>query len=121
MAVGSTMADNEKGTIEDVAASPNDPLFIVHHAMLDCILDEWLARNPDIEYPDSPLIRAGHRRDDFVTGFIPLYTNNDMFVRTEEFGYFCNLTNLSGSAGVAYSALTWPVLIAVVVFVTALL
>ena len=80
-----------RGQIEDVAASPNDPLFIFHHAMIDCLLDEWLRRHSDAEYPVDPLVTQGHRRDDFVGAFFPLYTNGDMFKRTEEFGYFCRI------------------------------
>ena len=84
-----------RGTIEDVAASPNDPLFIIHHTMIDCMLDEWLKRHPDAEYPIDPLVRDGHRRDDYVRSFFPLYTNADMFQRTKEFGYSCRLSNIT--------------------------
>ena len=35
---------DEKGVIADVAASTNDPVFINHHAMVDCIPEEWLQR-----------------------------------------------------------------------------
>ena len=38
-------------TFEDVAASPNDPVFILHHNMLDCVLIEWLRRHPGTSYP----------------------------------------------------------------------
>lgn len=84
-----------KGTIEDVAASPNDPLFIVHHTMIDCVLEEWLKLHVDAEYPTSPMVRDGHRRDDYIRGFFPLYTNVELFERTEEFGYSCNLASLT--------------------------
>ena len=99
-----------KGTIEDVAASPNDPLFIVHHTMIDCILDEWLERHDDAEYPDDPLVRDGHKVDDFVRGFFPLFRNREMFKMADSFGYSCNLA-VESSAPPALPVLTWPLLV----------
>ncbi len=78
------------GTIEDVAASPNDPMFILHHNMIDCIFIEWMRRFPNAEYPRN-VTTAGHARDGFIIPFFPLYTNNDLFVSAEELGYSCNL------------------------------
>lgn len=69
MASNSTLPARMKGQIEDVAASPNDPLFIFHHAMMDCIFDEWLRCHSDAEYPVDPLVTQGHRQDDFVGAF----------------------------------------------------
>ena len=37
---------NRTGVMGDVASSPNDPIFLNHHAMVDCILEEWLQQNP---------------------------------------------------------------------------
>ena len=99
--VTTNLTDNMKGTIEDVAASPNDPLFIVHHTMIDCILDEWLKRYPDATYPTSPLVRDGHRPGDYVRSFFPLYTNIELFKRTEEFGYSCSISNITVSSSLA--------------------
>ena len=28
------------GNMADAGASPNDPFFIIHHTMIDCIFDE---------------------------------------------------------------------------------
>ncbi len=90
-----SLPDNKKGQIEDVLASPNDPLFILHHAMVDCILAEWMRLHPEAEYPVAPeVIRDGHRRDDFSRGFFPVYTNGDMFFQAEKFGYTCELENI---------------------------
>ena len=51
------------GHMLDPVASPNDPFFIIHHTMIDCVFDEWLQRHPDQEYPDVPLTFStrGHR------------------------------------------------------------
>ena len=45
---------NMTGVMGDVSASPNDPIFINHHTMVDCILEEWLQSHPDRVYPDVP-------------------------------------------------------------------
>ena len=84
-----------QGNILDVASSPNDPLFILHHTMVDCVFDEWLRRHPDGEYPDSPDVPQGHLRDGYMVPFFPIFTNNDMFKPAEEFGYSCRLPELA--------------------------
>ena len=56
MASNLTLSARMRGQIEDVAASPNDPLFIFHHAMMDCLFEEWLQRHSDAEYPVDPLV-----------------------------------------------------------------
>ena len=77
-----------------VPASANDPIFINHHTMVDCILEEWLQRNNRIAtYPDPTdrsIINMGHRRDDYIVPFIPLYTHEMMFKTADNFGYSCN-------------------------------
>lgn len=78
------------GTIEDVTASPNDPMFILHHTMLDCILIEWMRRNPIAGYPPG-VTTTGHARDGFIIPFFPLFTHNDLFVSPEDLGYTCEL------------------------------
>ena len=84
------------GQMFDMGASPNDPVFIVHHAMVDCVFDEWLRRYPDEEYPDVPLTIStqGHQAQSYMVPIFPLYTNADMFKPANNFGYFCSLPNL---------------------------
>lgn len=101
-----------KGHIEDVAASPNDPLFIVHHTAIDCVLEEWLSDHPNTKYPVAPQVRDGHRRDDYSRGFFPLYTNGELFTSTKDFGYSCQLGDVP--AGVA-SLISSPLLMLVTV------
>ena len=104
------------GNMADTGASPNDPFFIIHHTMIDCVFDEWLKRHPDEAYPDVPLTLStrGHQPHSFMVPFFPLYTNNDMFKLAHNFGYFCNLPNISEDVGSAGSSpkiylplLTW--------------
>ena len=83
--------------MDDVVSSPNDPLFMPHHVMVDCMFDEWLERHPDAKYPnDIPVTvpTIGHQPDDFMVPFFPLSTNIDMFTRSRNFGYFCDLPNI---------------------------
>ena len=75
--------------VDDVAASPNDPLFISHHAMVDCILEEWLQRNPNGRYPDVPEEIKGHQREGYIVPLFPLYKHSDMFMTADNFGYTC--------------------------------
>ena len=89
----------EQGVMSCVAASPNDPIFINHHANIDCILEKWLQENKDdLTYPSSDEIRQGHRATDYIVPFIPLYTHRDMFSTSDNFGYVC-----STSANRAYT------------------
>ena len=84
-----------KGTFEDVAASPNEPMFILHHLMIDCMFEEWMQLHPDGEYPSSSPQNPGHERDDFMVPFLPLYRQGDMFRSGSAFGISCNLPNLA--------------------------
>ena len=95
--IGSGVPSDMLGNMVDVAA-PNDPFFIVHHTMIDCIFDEWLKHHPDEEYPDVPLTPStrGHLPHSYMIPFFPLYTNADMFKPAAgNFGYFCNLSNIT--------------------------
>ena len=71
-----------------IAASPNDPVFINHHANIDCILEKWLQENKDaLLYLQSDAIRG---RGDYIVPFMPLHTHNDMFKTADNFGYRCS-------------------------------
>ena len=43
----------QQGVMSDTAASPNYPLFLNHHSMVDCTLEEWIQRHLGAEYPDD--------------------------------------------------------------------
>jgi hypothetical protein len=94
-----------QGNLYDIAGAPNDPVFFVQHLMLDCIFQEWMRRHPGSGYPVHPLIRDGHRIDDYLRTFFPLITNRDVFVNPEEFGYYCHLPNVGVQSAVAPSPL----------------
>ena len=78
----------EQGVMSCVAASPNDPIFINHHAKIDFILEEWLEKNKGmLSYPQTDDTREGHRRNDYIVPIIPLFTHEDMFKTADNFGY----------------------------------
>ena len=88
----SNLDDNKAGVMADVAASPNDPIFINHHTMIDCILEEWLQGHPDADYPSNiPSKLKGHQKDGYIVPFYPLFKHKGMFKTANNFGYSCNL------------------------------
>ena len=88
----SNLEDDEKGVMADIAASPNDPIFINHHTMIDCILEEWLRGHPDADYPPNIMSTLkGHQKDGYIVPFFPLFKHKDMFKTADNFGYSCNL------------------------------
>ena len=100
---------SEAGVMSCVAASPNDPVFINHHANVDCILEQWLTKNNfSLLYPHSREIREGHRANDYIVPFMPLYTHEQMFQTADNFGYRCSTV-----ASQAYVALIISMLLAV--------
>ncbi|XP_066563648.1 tyrosinase [Amia ocellicauda] len=65
------------GTMSSVPISANDPLFMVHHAFIDMILEEWLQGHPGAEYPRDERIPLAQRADSYMTPFFPLRRNDD--------------------------------------------
>ena len=85
---------DQQGVMSCVAASPNDPIFINHHAKIDFILEEWLEENKgSLSYPQAGNIREGHRGTDNIVPFIPLFTHEDMFKTADNFGYKYSATD----------------------------
>jgi tyrosinase len=79
---------SDQGVMSCIVASPNDPIFINHHGKIDFMLEEWLMQNKDnLVYPQDNRIRQGHRGNDYIVPFIPLYTHEDMFKPADNFGY----------------------------------
>ena len=75
----------------DVAASANDPIFLNHHAMVDCIFETWLQKNPNVNYPTADEIPKGHQKQDYIVPFFPLYRHEDMLLTADNFGYHCEI------------------------------
>ena len=99
----------------DVAASANDPIFINHHTMIDCILEIWLQRNiRNVDYPKAQTIGMGHRQNDYIVPFIPLYTHEMMYNLADEFGYMCD----ADSAKTTTALVLYVLLLAVISTIT---
>jgi hypothetical protein len=96
---GLSLAPNQTGHMADFGGTSNDPFFIVHHTMVDCILLEWLILHPDAEYPTAQDIRTGHGSDDYPVPFFPRYTNAELFGLSNKFGYSCRLAEIPEAAG----------------------
>ena len=93
--VNETLSFDLRGAFNVVAGSPNDLLFFPHHLKVDCVLEEYFKRHRNTEYPVHPQIRDGHRANDYIRTFFPLYTNQKLFTKnTEKFGYYCSLPNV---------------------------
>uniref|UniRef100_A0A8C7YGX1 Tyrosinase n=1 Tax=Oryzias sinensis TaxID=183150 RepID=A0A8C7YGX1_9TELE len=76
------------GSMSSVQGSANDPIFLLHHAFVDSIYEQWLRRhNPDpSQYPqaNAPI---GHNGDYYMAPFIPLHQNKEYFISSKDLGY----------------------------------
>ena len=76
------------GAMEDVPSASNDPIFPLHHSFVDRIYEKWLRKfKKDAsvlsEY-DAPI---GHNKNDVIVPMFPVYTHQEMFRKSLEFGY----------------------------------
>ena len=78
-----------EGAMADIRASPNDPVFINHHAMIDLIFEMWLQDHPGASYEGPPTNSKfpGHAAGDCAVPFIPVYTHSQIFKLAGNFGY----------------------------------
>ncbi|KAG8137016.1 hypothetical protein E2320_005557, partial [Naja naja] len=74
--------------MSQVQGSANDPIFILHHAFVDSIYEQWLRRHKPLlqAYPEANA-PIGHNRGYFMVPFIPLYRNGEFFISSKELGY----------------------------------
>ena len=78
-----------------IPLAANDPVFINHHTMIDCLFEQWLMNHTNREnmYPASLDAKfAGHAANDCIVPFIPLYTHEEVFLKSaDDYGYRCDL------------------------------
>ncbi|MEE6473035.1 hypothetical protein FKM82_009823 [Ascaphus truei] len=76
------------GSMSQVQGSANDPVFVLHHAFVDSIFEQWLRRHQPLltVYPESSA-PIGHNRGYNMVPFIPLYTNGEFFNPSRDLGY----------------------------------
>ncbi|XP_001512017.2 tyrosinase [Ornithorhynchus anatinus] len=76
------------GSMSQVQGSANDPIFILHHAFVDSIFEQWLRRHGPLQevYPaaNAPI---GHNRESYMVPFIPVYRNGEFFIPSRDLGY----------------------------------
>ncbi|XP_068187956.1 tyrosinase-like [Antennarius striatus] len=76
------------GSMSSVQGSANDPIFLLHHAFVDSIYEEWLRRHapPSSQYPESNA-PIGHNGDYHMVPFLPLHRNREFFISSKDLGY----------------------------------
>ncbi|XP_020778725.1 tyrosinase-like [Boleophthalmus pectinirostris] len=76
------------GSMSSVQGSANDPIFLLHHAFVDCIYEEWMRRHrPALsQYPESNA-PIGHNGGYFMAPFLPLHRNREFFISSKDLGY----------------------------------
>ena len=101
---------NPEGTMIHIAASHNDPVFINHHTMIDCIFDQWLELYPDSPYvgPKGERRFAGHGLDDCVVPFYPPKTHRQMYKIGLDLGFECDLPKFVVPTPSSISSTTVP-------------
>ena len=71
-----------------VPASANDPIFFLHHAFVDRIYEKWLRKfkkeSSVLSQFNAPL---GHNKKDVIVPLFPVYTHEEMFRKSSDFGY----------------------------------
>ena len=77
------------GHLSFVPSAINDPVFNVHHANVDRILESWLKRFTDVIPPYVPVMggHPGHNRGDFLVPLFPLMTALEHYKVAEDLGY----------------------------------
>ena len=72
----------------EVPAVTNDPIFLLQHAFVDLIYEKWLRKfNKDADVLSAYNAPIGHNRDDVIVPLLPVYTHQQMFKKSFEFGY----------------------------------
>uniref|UniRef100_A0A667XQP1 Tyrosinase n=1 Tax=Myripristis murdjan TaxID=586833 RepID=A0A667XQP1_9TELE len=76
------------GSMSSVQGSANDPIFLLHHAFVDSIYEQWLRRHrPSLsQYPQSNA-PVGHNSEYHMVPFLPLHRNREYFISSKDLGY----------------------------------
>uniref|UniRef100_W5KN36 Tyrosinase n=1 Tax=Astyanax mexicanus TaxID=7994 RepID=W5KN36_ASTMX len=76
------------GSMTSVQGSANDPVFLLHHAFVDSIYEQWLRRHqPERSHYPTANAPIGHNSEYYMAPFLPLYRNGDYFLSSKDMGY----------------------------------
>jgi len=75
------------GTMSIIEATANDPLFFLHHCMIDSLMERWLRKHLPT-YEDYPEANApiGHNTGYHMVPFMPIYRNIE-YLLSKNLGY----------------------------------
>ena len=83
-----TFWHNQVHIVVGGAMASNDLIFPLHHFFVDRIYEKWLRKfnkNASVLSTDNSPI--GHNKDDVIVPLYPVYTHQQMFKKSFEFGY----------------------------------
>jgi len=76
------------GTTGKTPSASNDPIFPLHHSFTDRTYEKWLRKyKRDASALSSHDAPIGHNRGDVIVPLFPVYTHEQMFKKSFEFGY----------------------------------
>uniref|UniRef100_A0A7N8XMW7 Tyrosinase n=1 Tax=Mastacembelus armatus TaxID=205130 RepID=A0A7N8XMW7_9TELE len=93
------------GSMSSVQGSANDPIFLLHHAFVDSIYEQWLRRHTPSpsQYPESNA-PIGHNSEYHMVPFLPLHRNREYFISSKDLGYEYSYL-LDATVGIAFAVL----------------
>ncbi|KXJ13362.1 tyrosinase [Exaiptasia diaphana] len=76
------------GIMGDVPSASNDPIFPLHHSFVDRIYEKWLRKfKKDASVLSKFNAPIGHNKHDVIVPLFPVYTHQEMFRKSVDFGY----------------------------------
>ena len=76
------------GSMGYVPSASNDPIFALHHSFVDRIFEKWLRRYNKsasvLSQYDAPI---GHNKYGVIVPLFPVFTQDEMFKKSFEFGF----------------------------------
>lgn len=76
------------GAMSSSVSASNDPIFFLHHSSVDRVLEKWLRKyNKNASVLSSYDAPIGHNRGDVNVPLFPMYTHENIFKKSFDFGY----------------------------------
>ncbi|XP_043547386.1 L-dopachrome tautomerase [Chiloscyllium plagiosum] len=105
-------------------SAANDPLFVVLHAFIDAVFEEWMKQNsPAMSSWPEEMAPIGHNRQSNMVPFYPPVTNEELFVSSADLGYSyeIELSEFNISLGTKLAATISGILLGLVLFAVLLM